>query len=231
MAARKLSTMTAANNGSGSRHDVIADVIADELRTAIISGRLQAGERLVEDVVAEEHGVSRVPVREALRRLESEGFVTLTPYRGASVSATSHRDIVEHMQIRCGLEVLAAQLAAEARGGDVREEIEQAVELGREACLEHRVEELPALMLTFHRLVAQASGNKQLQRMLDRVLQRISWGFQLDMEHRLDASWSDHAAIARAILTGSPMQAALLMNEHAGKDESVFRRMYDHEPS
>ena len=67
--------------------------------------------------------------------------------------------------------------------------------------------------------------------MLDRVLQRISWGFQLDLEHRLEASWSDHAAIARAVLNGSPMQAAFLMSEHAGKDESVFRRMYDQDPA
>ena len=223
--------MTAAGSGSGSRPDMMADVIADELRTAIISGRLRAGERLVEDVVADEHGVSRVPVREALRRLESEGFVTLTPYRGASVSGSSHRDVVEHMQIRRGLEALAAQLAAEARGGDVREELELAVERGRVACLEHRVEELPTLMMEFHQLVARASGNTQLQRLLDRVLQRISWGFQLDLEHRLEASWSDHAAIARAILNGSPMQAALLMSEHAGKDEVVFRRMSDHDPS
>jgi DNA-binding GntR family transcriptional regulator len=223
--------MTAANNGSGPRPDTMVDVIADELRTAIISGRLPAGERLIEEIVADEHGVSRVPVREALRRLESEGFVTLTPYRGASVSGTSRRDVVEHMQIRRGLEALAAQLAAEARGGDVRDELEHTVELGRVACLEHRVDELPALMMAFHQLVAQASGNKQLEWMLGRVLQRISWGFQLDLEHRLDASWSDHAAIARAILNGSPMQAAFLMNEHAGKDESVFRRMYDQDPA
>jgi DNA-binding GntR family transcriptional regulator len=223
--------MTAASNGSGTRPDMMADVIADELRTAIISGRLRAGERLIEDVVADEHGVSRVPVREALRRLESEGFVTRTPYRGASVSGSSRRDVVEHMQIRRGLESLAAQLAAQARGGDVREQLEHTVEAGRVACLEHRVEEIPALMMEFHQLVAQASGNRQLQGMLDRVLQRISWGFQLDLEHRLGESWSDHAAIARAILNGSPMQAALLMGEHAGKDEGVFRRMYDNEPS
>lgn len=208
------------------RHHPRPDVIADELRQAIVSGRLKAGDRLVEDVVAEEHGVSRVPVREALRRLESEGFVTLTPFRGASVSETSLRDSVEHMQIRRGLETLAAQLAAEARGGDVRQELLDVVDRTREAGRAHRVDELPGLMLEFHTLVAKASGNHQLQLQLDRVLQRISWGFLLDLEDRVDASWTDHAAIATAILNGSPVQAALLMAEHAGKDEAVFRRKY-----
>jgi DNA-binding GntR family transcriptional regulator len=210
----------------GRRPDPRRDVIADELRQAIISGRLRAGDRLVEDVVAEEHGVSRVPVREALRRLESEGFVTLTPYRGASVSETSLRDSVEHMQIRRGLEVLAAQLAADARGGDVRAELMNVVERAREAGQAHHVDEIPALMLEFHTLVARASGNHQLQVLLDRVLQRISWGFLLDLEDRVEASWTDHAAIAAAILNGSPVQAALLMAEHAGKDEAVYRRKY-----
>jgi len=210
----------------GRRPDPRRDVIADELRQAIISGRLRAGDRLVEDVVAEEHGVSRVPVREALRRLESEGFVTLTPYRGASVSETSLRDSVEHMQIRRGLEVLAAQLAADARGGDVRAELMNVVERAREAGQAHHVDELPALMLEFHTLVARASGNHQLQVLLERVLQRISWGFLLDLEDRVEASWTDHAAIAAAILNGSPVQAALLMAEHAGKDEAVYRRKF-----
>jgi DNA-binding GntR family transcriptional regulator len=212
--------------GTGPERDLRRDVIADELRQAILSGRLQAGERLLEDAVAREHGVSRVPVREALRRLESEGFVTLTPYRGASVSETSRRDIIEHMQVRRGLEVLAAQLAAEARGGDVRAELMDVVARAREAGEAHRVAEIPPLMLEFHKLIARASGNHQLELMLDRMLQTISWGFLLDLEERVDASHTDHAAIASAILNGSPVQAGLLMSEHAGKDEVVYRQKY-----
>ncbi len=75
--------------GTPKANDPRRDVIANQLREAIISGRFKAGERLIEDALAEEHGVSRVPVREALRRLETEGFVVLTPYRGATVSTGS----------------------------------------------------------------------------------------------------------------------------------------------
>jgi len=58
------------------------------------------------------------------------------------------------------------------------------------------------------------------------VLQRISWGFELDLHARIGSSWSDHSAIASAILHGSPMQAALLMDEHVEKDERLYLQKY-----
>lgn len=197
--------------------------VVDRLRQAIIDGELAAGERLVEDTIAEQFGVSRVPVREALRQLESEGFVTSERYRGATVSSTSTRDTVELMQVRRGLEVLAARQAAQLRGGSCAEALQSVVERGREAGRRHQVELLPPLIMEFHELVAQASGNRQLQQMLERVLQRIAWGFELDIEDRIDSSWADHAAIATAILSGSPVQAGYLMDEHILKDEQLYR--------
>ncbi|WP_051166018.1 GntR family transcriptional regulator [Amycolatopsis orientalis] len=204
------------------------DVIANELRQAIISGRYQVGERLPEEALAEEHGVSRVPVREALRRLETEGFVTLTPYRGATVSAGSFRDSFELMQVRRGLEVMAARLAAERRGGEDADQLAAVVARGREAAHAHQVTALPPLIMQFHELVARASGNQQLQLAIDRVLQRVSWGFELDLEERIDSAWTDHAAIAAAILNGSPIQAGYLMDEHIAKDEQIYRVRLDH---
>lgn len=198
--------------------------VVDRLRQSIISGELSAGERLVEFTIAEQFGVSRVPVREALRQLESEGFVTSERYRGATVSSTSTRDTVELMQVRRGLEVLAARQAAELRGGACADGLRSVVERGREAGRLHQVELLPPLIMEFHALVATASGNRQLEMMLERVLQRIAWGFELDIEDRIDSSWADHAAIATAILSGSPVQAGYLMDEHIVKDEQLYRR-------
>lgn len=197
--------------------------VVDRLRSAIITGELGPGERLIEDAIAEQFGVSRVPVREALRQLESEGFVTSERYRGATVSSTSTRDTVELMQVRRGLEVLAARQAAERRGGTFAEALGSVVERGREAGRLHQVDRLPPLIMEFHELVAKASGNRQLQQMLERVLQRIAWGFELDIEDRIDSSWADHSAIATAILSGSPIQAGYLMDEHIRKDEVLYR--------
>jgi DNA-binding GntR family transcriptional regulator len=202
------------------------DLIADALRQEIMSRRLKAGERLLEEVIAKEHGVSRVPVREALRRLESEGFVTLTQYHGARVSESSWRDSTELMQVRCGLEVLAARLAAERRGGEYADALLEVVERGKDAGRAQRLDELPGLVMEFHELVAKASGNHQLEIMLERVLQRISWGFELDLQARIDSAWLDHSVIAMAIRGGASVQAAFLMDEHIKKDEVLYERKY-----
>lgn len=194
------------------------------LRAEIIDGRIPAGSRLKEEAIAARFGVSRVPIREALLQLESEGFINTEKYKGATVSNRSQRDVVELMQVRRGLEVLAASLAAEAHGGDQVDNLQAVVEQGRRAGDAGEVDELPPLILEFHQVVARASGNAELARMLDGLLRRIAWGFELEIEDRIDTSWADHAAIATAILGGSPVQAGYLMDEHIRKDEQIYRR-------
>jgi DNA-binding GntR family transcriptional regulator len=201
--------------------------VVDSLRNAIITGELASGTRLIEDVLAEQFGVSRVPIREALRQLESEGFVSSERYRGATVSSTSTRDTLELMQVRRGLEVLAARQAAEHRGEPLGDELRSVVARGQEAGRQHQVDRLPPLIMEFHEVVAKASGNRQLQQMLHRVLQRIAWGFEMDIEDRIDSSWADHSAVALAILSGSPVQAGYLMDEHIRKDEDIYRHKKD----
>ncbi|WP_284740078.1 GntR family transcriptional regulator [Amycolatopsis sp. RTGN1] len=194
------------------------------LRAEIIDGTIPAGTRLKEEAIATRFGVSRVPIREALLQLESEGFVNTEKYKGATVSARSQHDVVELMQIRRGLEVLAATLAAEAHGGDQAEHLRAVVARGRQAGEDGAVDQLPPLIMEFHEVVARASGNAELARMLEELLRRISWGFELEIEDRIDTSWADHAAIATAILGGSPVQAGYLMGEHILKDEWIYRR-------
>lgn len=199
--------------------------VADALRDDILAGRLSPGDRLREVDLAERFGVSRIPVREALSQLQSEGFVTLVRYRGATVSAPSGSAARELVQIRRGLEVLAAQLAARNRGGAMAGELERAVELGRAADARHAHDDLPSLTLRFHTLVAEASGNQQLQVMLEQILERVSWIFGQRLDTRTHTSWSDHAAIAQAILAGSPVQAGYLMDEHIARDEELIVAM------
>ncbi|MDT7632261.1 MAG: hypothetical protein QOI50_4191 [Pseudonocardiales bacterium] len=198
------------------------EAIAHAVREDILAGRLAPGDRLIEDDLGARFGVSRVPVREALAQLQTEGFVTLVRYRGATVSATSRADALELMQVRRGLEVLAAQLAAQRNGGEAAAELARVVERGRAAGRMHALDELPPLIIQFHTLVAEASGNTQLQIMLGQVLRRVSWIFDQHLEARTDESWADHAAIAQAILGGSPIQAGYLMSEHTGKDEQLL---------
>src|SRR3954469_589073 len=87
------------------------DLVRDGLRKAIFAGDLVAGTQLRQDELASRFGTSRIPVREALRQLESEGLVTLHPNRGAAVSSVSLEDVLELLEIRIGLECRALKLA------------------------------------------------------------------------------------------------------------------------
>ncbi|MET0476279.1 MAG: GntR family transcriptional regulator [Mycobacterium sp.] len=191
------------------------DSIAHALREEILAGRLTGGERLVEEAIAKQYGVSRVPVREALTRLQSEGFVTIVRYKGAAVSETLVRDSHELLQIRRGLEILSAQLAAENRGGTVADEL-TAIAEGQDS----RDDGPP-----FHQLVAAASGNRQLEEMLAGVNRRVQWS----LGHNPHASTSDHRVLAIAIINGSVMQAGYLMDEHLRRDERYFVDKFERE--
>lgn len=183
------------------------DSIANALREEILAGRLSGGDRLVEEALAKRYGVSRIPVREALTRLQSEGFVRIVRHKGATVSDTMIADGRELLQIRRGLEILAAQLAAKNRGGTVAEELARVAE--DEPDEDHR---------SFHELVATASGNKQLAEMLASVNQRVHWG----LGHNPMASTGDHRILAMAIVNGRATQAGYLMEEHLERDELYF---------
>jgi len=202
--------------------------VVQALRAEIIDGRFAVGDRLKEDVLAARFGVSRVPVREALQQLESEGFVVIEKFKGASVSPRSQDDVIELMQVRRGLEVLAATLAGERAGGDMADELRQVIERGRRARDDRAVDLLPPLIMEFHEVVARASGNSHLAQMLRDLLQKIAWGFELDIVGRIESSWADHSAIAEAILAGSGPTAGYLMGEHIIKDERLYRQAIEH---
>ena len=109
----------------------LREVVSEALREAIIAGVLQPGERLMEIQLAEELGVSRTPVREAIRKLELEGFVVMVPRRGTYVADLSIKDINEVFEIRTSLDVLAAGLAAERITEEELEQMERLlVEIG-----------------------------------------------------------------------------------------------------
>ena len=103
----------------------LREVVFDSLREAIINGTLRPGERMMEIQLAEELGVSRTPVREAIRKLELEGFVVMLPRKGAYVAGISLKDIADVFEVRASLEALASGLAAERITGEELEDLER----------------------------------------------------------------------------------------------------------
>ena len=201
------------------------DSIAQALREEILAGRMTGGERLIEEAIAKQFGVSRVPVREALNRLQSEGFVTIVRYKGAAVSETLVQDSRELLQIRRGLEILSAQLAAENRGGAVADELAAIAEGQDSGDGDTKDDDTKDGGPPFHELVAAASGNRQLQDMLGSVNRRVQWS----LGHNPHASTSDHRVLAIAIVNGSVMQSGYLMDEHLRRDERYFVDKFEHD--
>ena len=117
----------------GARHQPLRQVVTDALRKAILSKRLKPGERLIEEQLAADLGVSRNPVREALRVLESEGLVEINPRRGASVTNVSEEEAQEIVEVRAALEGFCARLAARRCSPGLKADIEKVLDRGERA--------------------------------------------------------------------------------------------------
>jgi DNA-binding GntR family transcriptional regulator len=186
----------------------LRDIVADTLRERIATGVLAPGSRVREESLAAELGVSRIPVREALQRLEAEGFIALTPRRGASVAVPSVARVFDLLEVRTTLEVFAAVLAARRAGGDYVEELTATVKEGTAAAENGEFKRLPALIERFHDLVARASGNTELTELLKSIRGRVRWMFEHDLEGRSPSSWAKHAQILEAILAADEEAAS-----------------------
>ena len=111
----------------------LRDVVFNTLRQGILTGELKPGERLMEIHLADRLGVSRTPIREAIRMLELEGLVTMIPRRGAEVSRISRQDIRDVLEVRLVLDSLATKLACKRITEDQKEELKKAAEEFAEA--------------------------------------------------------------------------------------------------
>ncbi len=189
--------------------------IVDTLREAILTGEYRPGERLVQDDLAEALGISRIPLREALRRLEGEGLVIISPNRGAIVRPLAPKDVVDLYDVRLALESLAVRRAA-GHYADLREATERMREEARAAIAGGSLPRLFHLDRDFHAGVAAASHNAHLMATLGgqwSQIMRVMHAF-LKMTTYPPAVWDDHAAIVEAIAHGDGAGAAVRLERH-----------------
>ena len=195
----------------GDSHRPLRDKVVGELRRRIIDGLYEPGDRLTEERLAEDFGVSRNPVREAIRVLQAEGFLTALPRRGAVVARMSVRDLEDLFDVRSALEVLAARLAADrmdAAGAAVLDR------LLAKARTTHRVADLAALNTQFHATISALSGNTLLTGMMESLHSRLQWVYRQSVETRAAQSWAEHRALAAAIRAGDAEMAAAAARTH-----------------
>jgi DNA-binding GntR family transcriptional regulator len=197
------------------------DRVIEELRQAILDRRLKPGERLVEGRLADEFGVSRNPVRQAIRVLESEGLVEVTARRGATVLTMTDEEARETIEVRALLEGQNARLAARRREEDVIKRIAAVLKQGNAAVTSKRYDLLRDLNQQFHHELAVAGRNRVLSDLLKRLRERTAMLFAPTDPVRQARNWEEHAGILRAIIAGDERAAATLAAEHvmrAGAD-------------
>lgn len=205
----------------GETHSPLHDQVVTELRQAILSGRFKPGERLVEGRLADDMGVSRNPVREAIRVLASEGLVEVTARRGAAVATMSEQEARETIELRALLEGQNARLAARRQDKQIIKRIEAVLNKGSAAVAAKRYDQLFELNRLFHSELAAAGQNTVLGDLLLKLRERTSMLFSPMEPGRQARSWEEHAEILRAIIKGDERAAAALAAEHvmhAGMD-------------
>jgi DNA-binding GntR family transcriptional regulator len=190
--------------------------VLEKLRQAILSGRFQPGQRLVERELVEQLGVSRTPIREALRKLELEGLVTTVPYKGPVVTRPTLRDAQELYEVRAALEGQATALLARcARPEDV-ERLEQHVRAAEEAVRAGDVQAVLAANNAFHDELAGRCGNALLESLIDNLRNRIILlrVESLSAPGRPPRSVAEHREIVDHVRAHDPEGARRAMEQH-----------------
>ena len=151
----------------------LRDVVFNTLREAILKGELKPGERLMELQLASKLGVSRTPIREAIRMLQQEGLAVTIPRRGAEVAKMTEKNMEDVLQIREALEILAVQLACEkvteqqiVHLGEAVEEFERAVKTGD-------LKQITQSDIDFHDKIYEAADNPKLVSLLNNIREQI----------------------------------------------------------
>lgn len=143
-------------------HKSLREAALAAIRQAILRGDLIPGQRLVEGEIAEQMGMSRAPVREALRQLETEGLVVSEPHRGSFVAELSATDLWEIYTLRAALESLAVRIVTQKASAEVLAQLQRAVADMAEAARAGDLARLAALDMSFHELLCRASGHSRL---------------------------------------------------------------------
>ncbi|MDD6221894.1 MAG: GntR family transcriptional regulator, partial [Lachnospiraceae bacterium] len=153
----------------------LRDVVFQTLRQSILTGQMEPGERLMEVQLAEELGVSRTPVREAIRMLELEGLVVMIPRRGAQVAAITEQDLRDVLEVRATLERLAVRLACERFTEEGYRNLEKANrEFAHLARLKNKsVVDITNADVHFHDVIYQATGNRRLIQIVQNLQEQM----------------------------------------------------------
>ena len=199
------------------KHLTLREKILENIRDAIISGSLKAGSRVSEPELAERYGISRTPIREAFRQLESEGYLTVIPRRGAVVSEFSQKDVEEFYAIKSILEGYAARCACEKLTLKDLDKLQAINDRLADLANHNDVKTFFKIHNDFHDLFIKASDNEKLRELITSVVNRFQRLrlMSLSLPERMKISVQEHEKIIDAFRRRDAATAEALVRLNA----------------
>lgn len=204
----------------------LRDVVFNTLRQEILTGKLKPGERLMEIHLADKLGVSRTPIREAIRKLELEGLVIMIPRRGAEVAQISWKSLKDVLEVRRALDVLAIELACERMDHEKLELLYKACESFEAATKTKDTRKIAEADVVFHDIIVASTENKRLIQLVNNLSEQM---YRYRFEYIKDESQHDmlvqeHKEMYRSIQCKDKKAAAGVVKKHIDNQEEVIIR-------
>ncbi|MDD4495543.1 MAG: GntR family transcriptional regulator [Eubacteriales bacterium] len=198
------------------RHSGLGSKVFEILRNDILDGKYKPGESITEIKLSNELGVSRTPIREALRQLELEGLVCTIPNRGTVVKGISNQDVKDIYKIRMLVEGIASRRATENITPDELNELREAVELEEFYTSRNDIAQLTKQDTKFHDILFRSSKSWPLTHMLSTFHQYLqkTRNTSMSIPGRAEKTWQEHKAILQAIESGDADMAEQLTTQH-----------------
>ena len=191
----------------------------------VVGGGLRPGQHLVESDLARQLGVSRQPVREALHRLEAEGWVDLRPSQGAFVHVPTEREVNQLLDVRELLEAETARLAARAVTPETIARLRAIWQDGVTAVDSGDLDRVVVANSAFHAEIAACAGNEVLSDLAGIVSRRMRWYYRLVAPARGRESWAEHRQLIDAIEAGDEERAAVAARSHNERTRTAYQRL------
>lgn len=204
----------------------LRDVVFKTLRQAILTGELKPGERLMEIHLAQKLGVSRTPIREAIRKLELEGLVTMIPRKGAEVAQMTEKSLKDVMEVRRALDVLCAELACERIKETGKIALKQACLDFENAVKAKDFKKITQKDVILHDIIVKASGNERLILLVNQLAEQMyRYRFEYIKDEKQHPLLIDeHTAIYNSIIQCDKEAAGKAAKIHIDNQENAVMR-------
>lgn len=206
----------------------LRDVVFNTLREEILTGKMEPGERLMEIHLADKLGVSRTPIREAIRKLELEGLVIMIPRRGAEVAQITWKSLKDVLEVRRALDVLAIELACERMSRDDMEMLSGACESFEAATRTKDTRKIAEADVGLHDIIVASTGNTRLIQLVNNLAEQM---YRYRFEYLKDESKhgllvQEHKDMYKSIVNKDKESAAAVVRKHIdNQEEAIIKQL------